>query len=137
MIRSGGRLVFLLGTGLFALASLGCAISTNIMQVIVARSFQGIGAAAMVPGSIAIISASFDEQSRGKAIGTGSGFTAIPTALGPVIGGWLVEHASWHWIFPINVPIAAAVVLISLHPFPSRAIRTQRELIGGVRYSQR
>src|SRR5215831_6033028 len=106
----GRRLVFLLGTGLFAFASIGCALSSNVLQV--------IGAAALVPGSLAIISASFDEQSRGKAIGTWSGFTAITTALGPVIGGWLIEHASWHWIFLINVPIAAAVILISLYHVP-------------------
>jgi len=114
----GRRLVFLLGTGLFAFASIGCALSSNVLQLIIARSLQGIGAAALVPGSLAIISASFDEQSRGKAIGTWSGFTAITTALGPVIGGWLIEHASWHWIFLINVPIAAAVILISLYHVP-------------------
>ena len=114
----GRRLVFLLGTGLFAFASIGCALSSNVLQLIIARSMQGIGAAALVPGSLAIISASFDEQSRGKAIGTWSGFTAITTALGPVIGGWLIEHASWHWIFLINVPIAAAVILISLYHVP-------------------
>ena len=114
----GRRLVFLLGAGLFAFASIGCAFSSNVLQLIVARSAQGIGAAALVPGSLAIISTSFDEQSRGKAIGTWSGFTAITTALGPVIGGWLIEHASWHWIFFINVPLAAAVVLISLYHVP-------------------
>src|SRR5215472_4754097 len=114
----GRRVVFLLGAGLFAFASIGCAFSSNVLQLIVARSAQGIGAAALVPGSLAIISTSFDEQSRGKAIGTWSGFTAITTALGPVIGGWLIEHASWHWIFLINVPIAAAVILISLYHVP-------------------
>src|SRR5207244_6753739 len=100
----GRRLMFLLGVGLFASASMACGVSVNIGQLVIARSIQGIGAAFLVPGSLAIISASFDEKSRGKAIGTWSGFTAITTASGPVLGGWLIEHASWHWIFFINVP---------------------------------
>ncbi len=114
----GRRLMFLLGIGLFGLASAGCGLSSSIPQLILARCFQGIGAAAMVPSSLAIISAAFDEKSRGKAIGTWSGFTAITTALGPVVGGWLIEHASWHWVFFINIPLAAAVVAISLRHVP-------------------
>lgn len=114
----GRRKIFLLGTGVFAAASIGCGLSFNISQLIVARSFQGIGAAFLVPSSLAIISASFDEKSRGQAIGTWSGFTAITTALGPVLGGWLIQHASWHWAFFINVPIAAAVIVISLWHVP-------------------
>jgi MFS family permease len=101
----GRRSIFLLGTGVFAAASVGCGLSSNITQLIVARCVQGIGAAFLVPSSLAIISASFDEKSRGQAIGTWSGFTAITTALGPVLGGWLIEHASWHWVFFINVPL--------------------------------
>lgn len=90
----------------------------NIHQLIVARSVQGVGAALMVPGSLAIISSSFDEKSRGQAIGTWSGFTAITTAVGPVLGGWVVEHASWRWAFLINLPIAASVIVISLLQIP-------------------
>jgi MFS family permease len=71
-----------------------------------------------VPGSLAIISTSFDEKSRGQAIGTWSGFTAITTAIGPVLGGWLVEHASWRWVFFINLPLAAVVIAISLWQIP-------------------
>ena len=71
-----------------------------------------------MPGSLSIISASFDEKTRGQAIGTWSGFTAITTALGPVLGGWLIEHASWRWAFFINVPIAAMVISISLRHVP-------------------
>ncbi len=114
----GRRVVFLLGTALFAAASIGCGISSTISQLILARCAQGIGAAALVPGSLALISASFDEQSRGKAIGTWSGFTAITTAMGPVLGGWLIEHASWHWVFLINAPIALVVVVVSLRFVP-------------------
>ncbi len=114
----GRRLVFLAGAGLFAAASMGCGLSSTIGQLVIFRCVQGIGAAALVPSSLAIISASFDEKSRGQAIGTWSGFTAITTALGPVIGGWLIQHASWHWVFFINVPLAAAVIVISLLHIP-------------------
>ena len=82
----GRRSIFLLGTGVFAAASVGCGLSSNIAELIVARSVQGIGAAFLVPSSLAIISAFFDEKSRGQAIGTWSGFTAITAALGPVLG---------------------------------------------------
>ncbi len=114
----GRRLMFLLGVGLFAASSVACGFSSSIEQLIVGRSIQAIGAAFLVPGSLAIISACFDEKSRGQAIGTWSGFTAITTALGPVLGGWLVEHVSWHWVFFINVPLAAAVIAISLWHIP-------------------
>jgi EmrB/QacA subfamily drug resistance transporter len=114
----GRRRIFVLGVGLFAAASILCGLSSSISQLIVARCIQGVGAAALVPSSLAIISASFDEQSRGRAIGTWSGFTSITSAIGPVIGGWLVEHASWHWVFFINVPLAAAVIGISLRHVP-------------------
>jgi EmrB/QacA subfamily drug resistance transporter len=114
----GRRLMFLLGVGVFAGASIACGFSSSISQLVIARCVQGIGAAALVPGSLAIISASFDEESRGQAIGTWSGFTAITTALGPVLGGWLVEHASWHWIFFINVPLAAAIIAVALWQVP-------------------
>jgi EmrB/QacA subfamily drug resistance transporter len=110
----GRRLTFLVGVSIFAVASAGCGLSANIHQLIIARSIQGVGAALLVPGSLAIISTSFDEKSRGQAIGTWSGFTAITTAIGPVLGGWLVEHASWRWVFLINLPIAAGVIAISL-----------------------
>src|SRR5437773_5165960 len=114
----GRRRVFLAGVGVFALASVACGIAPNIRELVIARSIQGIGAAFLVPGSLSIISASFDEKSRGKAIGTWSGFTAITTAIGPVLGGWLIEHASWRWAFFINVPLGAAVIAISLWRIP-------------------
>jgi EmrB/QacA subfamily drug resistance transporter len=116
--RFGRRLIFLVGVAIFALASVGCGVASNIHQLIVARSVQGVGAALLVPGSLAIISTSFDERSRGQAIGTWSGFTAITTAIGPVLGGWLVQHASWRWVFFINLPLAATVIAISLWRVP-------------------
>jgi EmrB/QacA subfamily drug resistance transporter len=114
----GRRSVYLVGVAIFAVASAGCGFASNVHQLIVARSIQGIGAALLVPGSLAIISTSFDERSRGQAIGTWSGSTAITTAIGPVLGGWLVEHASWRWAFFINLPIAVSVIAISLWRVP-------------------
>jgi EmrB/QacA subfamily drug resistance transporter len=122
----GRRLMFLAGVSIFAAASCACGLSQDIHQLIIARSIQGVGAALLVPGSLAIISTSFDEKSRGQAIGTWSGFTAITTGVGPVLGGWLVQHASWRWVFLINIPVAAAVVVISLWRIPeSRSADSQ------------
>jgi len=114
----GRRAMFLAGVFGFAIASAGCGYSSSIKGLIAWRSVQGIAAAFLVPGSLAIISSSFDEKSRGQAIGTWAGFTTITTALGPVLGGWLIEHASWHWVFLINVPIAAVVLGVSLWRVP-------------------
>jgi EmrB/QacA subfamily drug resistance transporter len=114
----GRRLMFVLGVAVFAAASAGCGTASNVHRLIIARGIQGVGGALLVPGSLAIISSSFDEKTRGRAIGTWSGFTAITTALGPVLGGWLVEHASWRWVFFINLPLAAAVIAISLWHVP-------------------
>jgi EmrB/QacA subfamily drug resistance transporter len=114
----GRRLMFVVGVSVFAAASAGCGMASDVHQLIIARSIQGMGAALLVPGSLAIISSSFDEKTRGQAIGTWSGFTAITTAVGPVLGGWLVEHASWRWVFFINLPLAAAVIAISLWHVP-------------------
>src|ERR1700675_1869389 len=116
--RFGRRLMFLIGVGLFAAASVACGLASTIQQLVIARSVQGIGAAFLVPGRLSLISASFDEKTRGRAIGTWSGFTAITTAIGPVLGGWLIEHASWRWVFFINVPLAAVVIIISLWHIP-------------------
>jgi EmrB/QacA subfamily drug resistance transporter len=114
----GRRLIFMAGVLIFTVASIFCGIAQSIPVLIAARSIQGVGAALLVPGSLAIISTSFDEKSRGQAIGTWSGFTAITMAVGPVLGGWLIEHASWRWVFFINVPLAAAVLAISVWRIP-------------------
>lgn len=118
----GRRRMFVVGIAIFAVASAGCGSALNIDQLIIARSLQGVGAALLVPSSLAIISAAFDEKSRGRAIGTWSGFTAITTAVGPVFGGWLVEHASWRWVFFINLPLAAVAITISLWHIPESRI---------------
>ncbi|HWX55921.1 MAG TPA: MFS transporter [Verrucomicrobiae bacterium] len=114
----GRRRIFVIGVALFAAASAGCGLASGIHQLIIARSIQGVGAALLVPGSLAIISTSFDEASRGRAIGTWSGFTAITAAIGPVLGGWLVQHATWRFAFFINLPLAAAVIAISFWRIP-------------------
>src|SRR6201997_3907027 len=114
----GRRWMFLLGVGIFGAASVACGLASNIQQLVIARSVQGIGAAFLVPGSLSIISACFDEKSRGQAIGTWSGFTAITMAFGPVLGGWLIEHASWRWAFFLNLPLAVAVIALSLWYVP-------------------
>src|SRR5438105_10306117 len=114
----GRRRVFLIGVALFALASTWCGLAADIHQLIVARAAQGLGAALLVPGSLAIISSSFPENERGRAIGTWSGFSAITTAIGPVIGGWLIKHVSWRAVFFINIPLALLIILISLWRVP-------------------
>lgn len=125
--RFGRRLIFTVGVSIFAVASAGCGVASTVQQLIIARSIQGVGAALLVPGSLAIISTSFDEKTRGQAIGTWSGFTAITTAVGPVLGGWLVEHASWRWVFFINIPLAAVVMTISVWRIPeSRSAIAER-----------
>jgi EmrB/QacA subfamily drug resistance transporter len=125
--RLGRRLMFLVGVGIFAVASAACGMAPSVRTLILARSVQGVGAALLIPGSLAIISASFDEEKRGRAIGTWSAFTAITMALGPVLGGWLIEHASWRWAFFLNLPLAAAVVFISLRHVPeSRSSQSGR-----------
>src|ERR1700716_3374438 len=110
----GRKRVFLLGVVFFTVASVFCGIATSPATLIVGRALQGIGAAFLVPGSLSIISATFDDAERGRAIGTWSGFSAITTALGPVIGGWLIEHVSWRAAFFINVPLAVIVIVLSL-----------------------
>jgi EmrB/QacA subfamily drug resistance transporter len=108
----GRRLVFGLGVLLFAAASAWCGFAPDIRHLILARGVQGMGGAMLVPGSLAIISAAFPPEQRGKAIGTWSGSTGITTAIGPVLGGWLVQNFSWRWVFFINLPIAAAVLVV-------------------------
>jgi EmrB/QacA subfamily drug resistance transporter len=114
----GRRKIFLAGVMLFAAASAGCGFAPDIRMLIVARALQGVGGALLVPGSLALISSSFCLEERGRAIGTWSGFTAMTAALGPVLGGWLIEHVSWRWVFFINVPLAVLVVVISLARVP-------------------
>lgn len=111
--RFGRRRVFSIGIALFAAASVWCGLAGSVGQLIHARAVQGVGAALLVPGSLALISASFPENLRGQAIGTWSGYSAITAACGPVLGGFLIEHLSWRYAFFINVPLALAVLLLA------------------------
>jgi len=121
----GRRTIFLFGVAGFAVASAGCGFSSSVQQLVLWRSVQGVAAAFLVPGSLSIISSCFEEESRGEAIGTWAGFTTITTALGPVLGGWLIEHASWHWVFFINIPVAVLVLLISAFHVPESRSSTK------------
>ncbi|HEX3243868.1 MAG TPA: MFS transporter, partial [Chloroflexota bacterium] len=116
--RYGRRRVYGIGVAMFALSSVWCGFAQNPTQLILGRGLQGIGGALLVPGSLAIIGASFDEARRGQAIGTWSGFTGITSALGPVLGGWLIENVSWRWIFLINLPIAIIVLVAMVKHVP-------------------
>jgi EmrB/QacA subfamily drug resistance transporter len=116
--RYGRKKIYAIGVTLFALASIWCGLAPNIQQLIIARAVQGVGGALLVPGSLAIISATFNEDERGQAIGTWSGATAITTALGPLLGGWLIEHVSWRAVFFLNVPVALAVIILILFFVP-------------------
>ncbi len=116
--RFGRRKVFVTGTVLFALASVWCGFAPSNIMLIVARAVQGIGGALLVPGSLALISNSFESERRGQAIGTWSGFTSVTSVLGPVLGGWLVQYLSWRWVFFINVPLALIVIFVSLWQVP-------------------
>ena len=116
--RYGRRRVFVLGTVWFALASLLCAVAPTIEVLIAARALQGIGGALLTPGSLAILSATFAEHDRAKAIGAWSGLAGIAAAAGPFLGGWLVDGPGWRWIFLINLPLAAVVVVVAQRHVP-------------------
>ena len=125
----GRRKVFVFGVLIFSAASTWCGLAPSIASLIAARALQGVGAAFLVPGSLALISASFAENERGRAIGTWSGFTAITAAIGPVLGGWLVENLSWRWVFFINLPLAVIVVSLTQWRVPeSRNEMARRNL---------
>jgi len=114
----GRRRIFLLGVSLFTLASVWCGLAPNPEQLIAARTLQGVGGAMMIPGSLAIISASFSDAARGRAIGTWSGFSGVTAAIGPVVGGFLIDNVSWRAAFLINIPLALVVLFIAIRHVP-------------------
>ena len=131
----GRRKIFAAGVVLFTVASAWCGLAPNIRQLIVARGLQGIGGALLVPGSLALISGNFSQEQRGRAIGTWSGFTSITAAIGPVLGGWFVQHGSWRWVLFINLPLGLVVLLLALWKVPeSRADAQGQQLdwLGGL-----
>lgn len=114
----GRRRVFLVGVVWFAVASVLCALAPNSLTLIVARALQGVGGALLAPGSLAILQSSFHRDDRARAIGAWSGMAGVTTAVGPALGGWLVQEYSWRWVFWINVPLAVAVVVMTLRHVP-------------------
>jgi EmrB/QacA subfamily drug resistance transporter len=116
--RYGRRRIFIIGLVSFASTSLLCAIAPDTGLLIAARCIQGVAAALVVPNSLAIVSASFHPDDRGRAIGAWSGLGGIATALGPFLGGWLIDSVSWRWVFVINLPIAAVAVAITMRHVP-------------------
>jgi EmrB/QacA subfamily drug resistance transporter len=116
--RYGRRRVFLGGLAVFTVASLACGLAPTIGWLIGARLVQGVGAAALVPGSLALIDAGITDDDRGRAVGIWAGMSGVTTALGPFIGGWLVDSASWRWVFYLNVPLAVAVAWIATRHVP-------------------
>jgi EmrB/QacA subfamily drug resistance transporter len=116
--RFGRRRVFVVGVAWFAAASLLCGLAPNVETLIAARVLQGVGGALLTPGSLAILEASFESDDRARAIGAWSGMAGVAGAVGPFLGGWLIEAASWRLIFLINVPLAAVVIAVALRHVP-------------------
>src|SRR3954454_19255273 len=114
----GRRRVFIAGTAIFAAASVWCGLSTDVTSLILARVVQGAGAALLIPCSLAIIGATFDESERGKAIGTWAAFSAISAAAGPLLGGCIVDHFSWRLLFLVNPPLVALTIWIAVSRVP-------------------
>ncbi|GAA2491311.1 DHA2 family efflux MFS transporter permease subunit [Winogradskya humida] len=127
--RYGRKRLFMIGIAWFAAASLLCGLAPNVELLIAARVLQGIGGALLTPGALAILEASFTREDRARAIGAWSGLGGIGGALGPFLGGWIVELSNWRLIFLINVPIAALVLLVTARHVPeSRNPAAAREL---------
>jgi len=116
--RFGRRRVFVTGVVWFALASLLCGLAPNVETLIAARALQGVGGALLTPGSLAILQSAFRPEDRGRAIGAWSGLSGVAGAAGPFLGGWLVQVASWRWVFFINLPFAIAIVVIAVRHVP-------------------
>ena len=118
--RFGRRRILILGIALFALASAGCAAAARLDWLFAARGIQGLGAALLLPSSLAILGASFEGEARSKAVGLWAASSAISGALGPVLGGFLIDSVGWRAIFLINLPLAAAAIGLALYAVPAR-----------------
>ncbi|HEX6872099.1 MAG TPA: MFS transporter [Micromonosporaceae bacterium] len=116
--RYGRRRVFLVGVVWFAAASTLCALAPNLGWLVAARVLQGVGAALLTPGSLALIQASFDPRDRARAVGAWSGLAGVATAVGPFLGGWLIEGPGWRWLFLINLPLSVVVIAVALRHLP-------------------
>ncbi|MFI8324757.1 MFS transporter [Streptomyces sp. NPDC085529] len=133
--RYGRRRVFVVGVVWFALASLLCGLAPNAGVLIAARALQGVGGALLTPGSLALIQASFHPDDRARAVGLWSGFGGVGAAIGPFVGGWLVDGPGWRWVFLLNVPLAALCVPVALRHVPESRDATARgrfDVLGAV-----
>ena len=116
--RFGRRKVFLIGVAVFALASIACGLAPTVEALIAGRALQGVGAALLTPGALAVIGATFPPDERGKAFGTWAGAGALFGMVGPLVGGWLADQADWRFIFWINIPLAVLTVVVTLKAVP-------------------
>ncbi|KJY19439.1 major facilitator transporter [Streptomyces sp. WM6373] len=116
--RFGRRRIFVLGTVWFAVGSLLCGIAPNAGVLVAARALQGVGGALLTPGSLALIQGSIRAGDRGRAVGLWSGLGGVGAAVGPFLGGWLVDGPGWRWVFLLNVPVAALCVPVALRHVP-------------------
>lgn len=119
--RFGRRRLFLVGTVAFAAASVLCAVAPSSGALVAARALQGVGGALLTPGSLAILQASFTQDDRARAIGAWSGLSGAAGAVAPFLGGWIVEQFGWRWVFGINLPLAALVVVVTMRWVPESA----------------
>src|SRR4029077_3388991 len=134
--RYGRKRIFLAGVVWFAVSSLLCGLAPSAVILIAARAVQGIGAALLTPGSLAIIEASFQPGDRDKAIGAWSGLSGVATAIGPFLGGWLVQAGSWRLIFAINLPVAAMIIAVGVRHLPEsrdpEMAQSKVDMTGGI-----
>ena len=133
--RLGRRRVFLIGVVWFALASALCGFAPSIFVLIAARVLQGVGGALLTPGSLAIIQATFAPDDRPRAVGAWSGFGGVAAAIGPIVGGWLVQAVGWPFVFFLNLPLGAAVVLVTIRHVPETrdtSVRGRFDVAGAV-----
>lgn len=131
----GARRLFLIGIVAFGITSIGCAAAPDGNTLIVARGFQGIAGAILTPAGLAVIAATFSGEARGAAIGQWTSWTGVAFVIGPLVGGWLVTHASWRWVFIINVPLAIATAALVAYAVPRRPrpeARPRVDIVGGV-----
>ncbi|HEX3900413.1 MAG TPA: DHA2 family efflux MFS transporter permease subunit [Mycobacteriales bacterium] len=124
----GERRVFGAGVAAFGVCSLGCAVAPNVGTLIAARALQGVAGALVTPSSLAIIVAAFPAEGRGRAIGSWTAWTGIGTVAGPLLGGWIIDFASWRWVFAINVPLVVATITLVAIAVPRIAPTTKRRL---------
>src|SRR5262249_41641020 len=111
--RFGRRMVLILGVSLFGVSSVLCALAPSLLSLLAARALQGTGAALLMPSSLAVLGNAYAGQARGRAVGIWSAASSITSAIGPVIGGWLIDHFGWRTIFLINIPLAAAAIYLA------------------------